>query len=332
MMAAPMPGKFQSIAGEARRDRAPRLDLISSSALMAKTYPPLKWVVPGVLVEGCTLLAGRPKIGKSWLVLDMAVAVACGSRCLGDIQCDPGDVLYLALEDNERRLQDRLRKVLPPDAKLTGRLDLAIKSKRANEGGIDAIRTWVREVPKPRLVIIDVLAQFRSPAGNDKATLYEADYGAVKTLQELAADAGTAVLVVTHTRKGMAADDPFEMISGTLGLAGAADSAIILDRDSNGCTLKGRGRDIEEFDKAVEFVASACRWRILGEAHEVRRSDERGEILAALDDADGPLSPAEIASAVGKSAASVNVTLGRMVKAGELEKQGRGKYVLPGRS
>src|SRR5438876_787246 len=85
--------------------------MFSAAELQNMVFPEIAWIVPGYIVEGCTILAGAPKIGKSWLLLDIAKAVADGGVCLGSIECDKGDVLYLALEDNRRRLQSRMRKL-----------------------------------------------------------------------------------------------------------------------------------------------------------------------------------------------------------------------------
>ena len=132
------------------------------------------------------------------------------------------------------------------------RLHLATEWPRANEGGIAAIRTWIKEHRGARLVIVDVLAMFKAIAKGKDQTLYEADYLAIKELQALAVAMGIAIVVVHHTRKSAAETGPFEKGSGTLGLSGAADTTIILDRDQNGCTLYGRGRDTEESETAVD--------------------------------------------------------------------------------
>ena len=92
------------------------LGTFSAHELGAMTFPPIKFAVPGLIPEGCSILAGRPKLGKSWLALDIALAVARGSYCLGDLQCEQGEVLYLALEDNKRRLRSRIEKVSPPQS------------------------------------------------------------------------------------------------------------------------------------------------------------------------------------------------------------------------
>src|SRR5215203_3009482 len=95
--------------GHERKDRK-RPAIGSAAELRRKEFPPIRYVVPGYIGEGCTLLAGRPKLGKSWLMLDVGLAVAAGRICLGETQCEKGEVLYLALEDNERRLQCRIDK------------------------------------------------------------------------------------------------------------------------------------------------------------------------------------------------------------------------------
>ena len=125
----------------------------------------------------------------------------------------------------------------------------------------------------------------------------------------------------------------FEKVSGTLGLSGAADTVLILDRDSSGTTLYGRGRDIEEIETAVQFDKLLCRWRVLGEAEEVRKTDERSVILALLKDADEPMSPAEVADATGMARNNVKQLLFKMAKAGEVVKvKGRGRYIHPSRT
>ena len=123
------------------------------------------------------------------------------------------------------------------------------------------------------------------PTSSRSDNQYEADYLAIKGLQALASQYNVAVVIVTHTRKSGSEVDPFEKVSGTLGLSGGADTTMVLDRDGNGATIYGRGRDIEEIESAVEFDRLTCRWRVQGTASEVRRSDERSEILTILDDA-----------------------------------------------
>src|SRR4030081_2665210 len=87
--------------------------IFSAAALQTMTFPPLNFILPGLVPEGATLLVSRPKFGKSWLVLDIAIATAASRLTLGELRPSAGDVLYLALEDGRRRLQRRITKLLP---------------------------------------------------------------------------------------------------------------------------------------------------------------------------------------------------------------------------
>lgn len=301
----------------------PKPVIFSASDLGLRVFAPIKYVVPGYIAEGATLLSGKPKIGKSWFCLDVGIAVATGGTCLGDVKCEQGDVLYLALEDNQRRLQSRMRML---GAEFPDRMHFATEWPRANDGGIDALREWIEEHPNARLVMIDVLAMFRAPKGRSES-LYDGDYNSLKELQSLALGYGVAIVVIHHLRK-MASDsgDPFDTVSGTMGLTGAVDTALVFDRTANGVTLYGRGRDIEEIETAVTFDRDACRWVALGDPGEVRMSAERKEILDLLRRHPDPMEPKKIAEALGFTPGNVRQTLGRMAEAGEIDKEGRGKY------
>ena len=295
----------------------------SLADLRHKTFEPLAWVVPGYLPQGATVLAGRPKLGKSWLVLDWCLAVASGGTTLG-VHCESGDVLYAALEDTERRLKARVQKLV--SGEWPARMLYLHEMPRTDEGGIALVREWLEQASAPRLVAIDVLAKVRSGKGREEGN-YDADYRAVAAWKGLADEFGVAVVLVHHVRK-MGADDPLEMVSGTNGLTGAADAILVLNRDSQGCTLGGRGRDLDEFDRAVQFDKEACVWRVLGEVQDARRSDARSVIMSVLSGT-APLSPSEIAAASGQQHGNVRFLLSKMVEAGEVEKVGRGKYILP---
>jgi hypothetical protein len=312
-----------------RADLSRLLRLATAADLKSRTFPGMTYVVPDILAEGLTLLAGRPKLGKSWLMLDIGLAVAAGRFCLGDKKCLAGDVLYLALEDNERRLQRRIDKIFGAFTEWPRSFQYATEWPRAKAGGVEAVREWVMAANSPRLVVVDVLAMFR-PVGGNKDNQYEADYSAIKSLQALAGEFNIAIVVVHHTRKSGSEVDPFEKASGTLGLSGAADAVLILDRDSAGATLYGRGRDVEELEIAVTFNPANCRWTVLGKAADVRRSDERSVIAVTLKEATEPMTPVEIADAISAPRNNVRQLLFKMAKDGEVVKVTRPKgYVHP---
>ena len=303
-------------------EKPARQSRFSAAELWEMDFPPVSWIVPDYIAGGLTLLVGAPKLGKSWLSLDVARAVAEGGFVLGDRHCVQGSALYAALEDNPRRLKDRLHRVCA--RKPTSALTIWTEMRMLDAGGLDDLRQWILAAANPRLIVIDVLNKVRSSQGKSEAP-YAYDYRSVTPLKELADEFGIAIVVVHHTRKAEAGDKP-EKVSGTNGLTGAADTTIILDRDGEGVTLSGRGR---EFETAMEFDKDTCRWRVLGDAKEVRVSDERKAILEALEGEGEPVGPNAIADVSGLKRDNVRFLLGRMVKAGEVQKVGRGKYMHP---
>ena len=289
-------------------------------------FPPVAWIVPDYITPGLTLLVGAPKLGKSWLAMDICNAVAHGGFTLGDRHCQQGAVLYAALEDNPRRLKDRLHKVC--GRKPGPAFSIWTDMRTLDDGGLDDLRRWIEGANNPRLIVIDVLNRVRSAQGRTEAP-YAYDYRSVGPLKDLADEFGLAVVVIHHTRKADAGDR-LEKVSGTNGLTGAADSTIILDRDGEGTVLAGRGRDIAEFETAVEFQKDICRWRVLGEAAEVRRSDERKLILDALVTATEPMGPRDIADVTDQPYGNVRGLLAKMARDGQVEKVKRGRYIYPG--
>jgi AAA domain/Bifunctional DNA primase/polymerase, N-terminal/IclR helix-turn-helix domain len=297
-----------------------------ANTIMTMHFAPIKYVIPGIVVEGLTLFAGKPKIGKSWLLLHAAVAVATGGFTLGQIHCLQGDVLYCALEDNKRRVKSRLSKLVAPNADLSRLFFYTYdEMARLSQGGLDTIRNWLKSVPHPRMVIIDTLAMVRSAKKKDESS-YDADYNAVLELRGLASEFGVAIIVVHHLRKADA-DDAFDTVSGTLGLTGAPDSILILKYDSSGIVvLHGRGRDLAEIETAMSFNREGCTWQVAGDARDLRRSTERAKVLDAIKEAGEPIGPNTIASMVGMKAGSVRMLLQKLAKEGVIERVGYGKY------
>jgi AAA domain len=301
-------------------------NVFNAERLNQMTFSPIKYVVHGYIVEGLTLFAGKPKIGKSWLLLHVAFAVAEGGLTLGNAQCEQGDVLYAALEDNQRRLQSRLTKLFGTQG-WPARLQFTCEMPRLTEGGLDFIKGWIESAERPRLVIIDTLAMVRMPNRKDQNS-YDADYAAVKELRDIALKYGIAIVLVHHLRKAEA-DDPFDTISGTLGLTGAPDTIMILSRDSHGTRLHAKGRDLVEIEKAVKFDPGTCTWAILGDADAILKSTQRRGIVAALEEAGTePLTPNQIAAHWGMKPANVKMLLARLLADGVVKKASYGKYIL----
>ena len=299
---------------------------VSARALMSKKFDPILWVVPGYLTEGMYVLAGAPKQGKSWLALNWMIAIGNAGTAMGSIDCEGGDVLGLMLEDNERRLQRRLRQMRLME--LPDRVTLLTEWPNMDDGCIEEIEAWVAEVPNPRLVVVDVFARVKG-SKTGKETDYDFDYRQAAALQAIASQHNLAVLVIHHTRK-MAADDPFDEVSGTRGLTGAADGVLVLKRDSGTQqpVLYGRGRDLEEIETAIQFDKETGNWSVVGEAWLVADTHERREIQQVLGRSVDPMSPTEIGERIGKSRQNVQKMLTKMEDAGQVERVRRGAYKL----
>lgn len=235
---------------------------VTAADLIRMEFPPLKFALDGLLVEGLTILAGRPKKGKSWLSLMIGWAVA-GGHTLDGRATTQGEVLYLALEDTARRLQRRLQKLrggVDPWP-VPAALHLHTSWPRGGDG-LQALGERLAEAAGAvRLVIVDTLAKFRPPA-TGQASGYADDYEAVAGIKALADAYGASVLLVHHTRK-MKAEDPFDEVSGTLGLSGAADGIWVLDSgEGKTADLFVTGRDVSEATIPLTFDPAFARWRL----------------------------------------------------------------------
>jgi len=304
----------------------PLLKAFTASDLEDMIFPEPKWAVPGLLPEGLTILAGRPKRGKSWMGLGIALAVASGGKALGKIDVEKGDALYLALEDNPRRLQNRLAVLKDPGTSLPSRLHLVTEFLPLQMGGMQSLLLWLDKHPKTHLVVIDTLGRIL-PTGKGNSNQFVDDYQFVGKLQKLAIDRGIAFLIIHHIRK-QGAEYALDRVAGTTGITGAADSVWILDtgKPPASAILHVTGRDIEAQEIALKFDMGF--WSIMGEAREVLISEERREILSLVSEK-GPISPKEIAEFLGKSRDAIRFLLIAMKRDGQLSSLEEGVYSIP---
>lgn len=298
---------------------------LTAPELMSMELPAPKWVVPGLLPTGLAVLAGKPKLGKSWLVLALAQATAAGGRALGQIPVEGGEALYLALEDPPRRLQARLGKLLGPDQAVAG-LTFQTSASRMDAGLLDELRSFLRDHPACRFVVIDTFARIR-PRSRPNSDSYAEDYAVGTALKAVADEFDICLLLVTHQRK-LQAVDWVDSITGTLGFVGAADTlmAIIRERGRADAVLHVTGRDVEDQELALTFDTTTAQWTLAGEAAEFRRSKERMEIIELLDHASGPLGPAHAAQALDKDRNAVKGLMRQMALDGDIRATGEGTY------
>jgi hypothetical protein len=291
--------------------------------------PKLRFVIERILSAGLMILAGKPKIGKSWLVLAIAIAISIGSRVFGYLEATVGDVLYIALEDGPRRLKDRIKKILQGTS-APSNLHFATEWPRLDSGGLAQLDGWLKSHPKTCLVIIDTFIRVRRLPKHGRHNVYQEDYEALRGLHELANSFGVAIIAVQHTRKAEASDF-IDSVSGTAGITGAADTVWVLNRGRgrSDAILTITGRDIKEDDLALNFDKSIMNWRLVGQASDYTRTLARQEIIDVLKKSGQPLGPKKVAGSLKKNYNAVKKLMSEMAKAGDLAKPDRGQYTLP---
>ena len=254
-----------------------KIEYITASDLLEMDLPPVEFLAQGLIIgTGLTGFVSKPKIGKSWCALDLAISVASGGRFLGR-QCAKADVLYLSLEDSFQRLQDRLKKILRGKEVPAG-LALAIKSDRIDGELLSGLRDHLKERPETRLIIIDTLQKIRGQPLRSETT-YAHDCREVGELKQFADTEGVSVVFIHHTRKGESLDDPFSDVSGTNGIFGSADTVLIITkakRTDKAAKLWTIGRDVPMETYEIEFDKERFRWNMLGNSEylEEKRREE----------------------------------------------------------
>ena len=237
-----------------------KLETMDAETLMTTTMEPLKFIVSGLLPQGLHILAGSPKIGKSWLALWICLQVAKGEK-IWELETLQSEVLYLCLEDSFARIQSRLF-AITDDAPST--LHFAIMSDTIGSGLENQIEYFVTEHPDTGLIVIDTLQKVRKTVSAN-VNLYAADYDDINSLKQIADKHSLAIMLVHHLRKTGDAD-PLNMISGTTGITGGADTSFVLQKDKrteNNAKLVCTGRDIEGRELFLEFNKESFVWELL---------------------------------------------------------------------
>jgi len=297
--------------------------------LKGETFMPLQWIVPDYIPEGVSLLAGKPKIGKSWLALAITMACAEGAIVL-DQRCAQRGVIYFALEDTKRRMQSRTDKMLGTGLDWPANAGAVYELPMMDKGCIERLQHYAGAHPNVGLMIIDTLAKIRGPKRKDEDQ-YAADHRTMSALLDFSHQTGIAIVVIHHVRK-QTAEDVFDTISGTLGLNGGADTLVVLTKTKDSqLRLAVRGRDLEEQDKLVFFDIEMGAWGVTGdyEPEEDVALGTKSLIISALTAAGtSGMSPADIAKKTALPDTAVRQQLSRMTRAGKIKKTQYGTYVV----
>ena len=273
---------FEEIARQMRQYNSPGyMRTFSMNELYENVYDSRPPIVDGLLYAGTYLFVGAPKVGKSFFMAQLAYHVSMG-HTLWNYPVKKGTVLYLALEDTQKRLQERLFRMYGTES--ADNLHFTIWAKQLGSGLDEQLQRFVNEHPDTKLIIIDTLQKIRE-AGGDKFS-YANDYEIVGKLKQFADKNHICLLLVHHTRKQQA-EDKFDMISGTNGSLGAADGAFLLQKEkrtSDAATLDISGRDQQDQRLHLRRDADRLIWQFEKAETELWKAppDPLLEAVAAL--------------------------------------------------
>ena len=299
------------------------MPVVSMEDIYGMVFNPKEWIIKGILRSGLYILAGAPKVGKSFLVGQIAYHVSTG-RPLWGYPVHRSPVLYMALEDDHQRLQERMFRMFGVES--TNDLYFSISAKNLREGLEEQIAGFVKNHPGTRLIIIDTLKKIRP--GDDDTYSYARDYADMTQLKKIADDNGICLLLVHHTRKKEDESDAFNTVSGTNGLTGAADGSFIFAkkrRTDSDAVLQFTGRDLQD----QIFYLSKNRETLTWELERVEVEDftpPPDPVLIAVSQivtADTPQwsgSPTELAEALSEDISPIALTKHLNVNAGRLQK------------
>lgn len=304
--------------------------------LMQQVFPPTAYVVPGIIPEGMTLLVAAPKIGKSWMVLGLGVELSNGGNAFGSIPVgNPRPVLYLALEDGKRRLQDRLIRLNPGE--VSHRLEFMTDIPQGEV--IVTIREFMtRHAGLDPVCILDTLGKVMPPAGN--GSQYGHDYSVLSALKATAdAVPGSSLVIVHHTRK-MDGGDFLDAVSGTQGIAGAADTVLVLKRERHDtrATLQVTSRDAAEGEYSLTMTETGA-WELDGHdlaaaslAAQTARAtaglgDKSSEVINKITEYPEGISPKDLKALLPHiPAGTIDAYIKRALDSDRIERTARGKY------
>ncbi len=235
---------------------------IDGDTLLDMDLPATKFVIKDLLPQGLAIIGGSPKVGKSWLMLDWCVRIAKGEK-IWNFSTMQGTTLYVSLEDTASRLQERLLSVTDdaPNVFFT------TFSFKIGEGLEEQVKNFIAEHPDTVLIVIDTFQMIRN-TGSEIS--YASDYNEIEIIKKLAEELKITILLVHHLRK-QGDSDPFNMLSGTNGLAGGVDTMFVLDKSkrcSTNATLYCSGRDIEDREIELSFDKDSCTWNFVSDSSD----------------------------------------------------------------
>jgi hypothetical protein len=303
---------------------------VTAYELLTSTTIDTTMVIEDCLHPGCTILAGPPKAGKSYLTLGMAISISMGGKFIGAREiARPGMVAYWALEESRGRTARRLRQLVEKAETSLSNIEFMYELKPIFSGGLETIAEYC-EARHPTMVVIDTLMAFVSGQQSSRRDVFREDYREIKALTDLAHKYDTAIVVVHHTNKASVGGG-VGAVAGTHGVTAAADCIWTLERQPESrAVLKMVGREIEEQAFLLQLDLSVpVGWTAIEEGDDVMISGIRQLVLEVLREL-GPKTPKQLSSEISKDAAYTRQLLHRMRKAGQVFIDAKGTYSLAG--
>ena len=283
--------------------------------LLSTEFPEPNWAIPGIVPEGLTILGGRPKKGKSFLALQMSIAIATGGMFF-DRKIDQGEVLYYALEDNPRRLKDRLNKM---GVKLGTPITFLHNLSPLHEGGISELYMNIK-LDRFRFIVVDTLAKASRGIDQNKQGIMSRVW---PDIQSTAINHNVPLKFIDHTRKPMGFNvDPIDDIIASTIKTGAADAvlAIYTEPGKAGAKLLGRGREMEDVELRIHWDPLTFCFQCDGNANEIQLTESKQEVIDTLNDL-GKCQLNDIANTLGKDRSNIYRTLVDLVNDGKVRKE-----------
>ena len=255
------------------------IKLVSANDIQKMDIPKINWIVEGLLPEGLALLAGRPKVGKSWLSSQLALSVASGSKTMDYFQSLKSKVVYIALEDNLRRLKDRIN-LLMQGNEAPADLYFLDKSEfnRFYQEGLLLIKQAIAQYEDLNLIIIDTLGNAISRDDRKFGISFQQEYDFMSELQNLALQNQLCILLIHHTRKTVA-DSVYDEIVGTTGITAAPDTLLILKKQGDAFLMHVTGRDIKEESYLLSQDEDSHNWIIVEKNVQFATTIERQDLV-----------------------------------------------------
>ena len=299
-----------------------KLTGITAYDLANKDIPDVKWIVPDLIPEGLTLLAGAPKIGKSFFAWNLALAVAEGGIALSEIRIDtPRNVTYMAMEDPEVLLQERLHLMCPEGVPNNVHiLDDVLGTKFDNEG-LELVGDYIQET-ESELLIVDTWGHVKPNPQIKSGTSYDNDYAAMIPVLRFTHERNIAVILVTHTTKGKDVDNPYNDIQGSAGMQAGCDSMLMITREQGNPMLRVMGRRILEAEYAMTLDDGI--WKLEGDADEFKMHEEQRTLLTFIRDAgEEGIKQRALVDLTGRKQGNVSNSLKAMLENGIISRHGK---------